>query len=75
MPGSTRGFRGRGLPASTYDGDIHCVTTWSKLGVTFDGVSLDTLLAVAGPLPSAACVLAFCHTGYSWWAAGRGSCP
>ena len=32
------------LPDSTYEGDIHCVTTWSKLGVTFRGVSLDTLL-------------------------------
>ena len=30
------------LPASTYDGDIHCVTTWSKLGMTFAGVSVDT---------------------------------
>jgi DMSO/TMAO reductase YedYZ molybdopterin-dependent catalytic subunit len=32
------------LPASTYQGDIHCVTTWSKLAVTFTGVSVDTLL-------------------------------
>ena len=41
------------LPSSTYVGDIHCVTTWSKLGVTFTGVSVDTLLAVAGPQPTA----------------------
>ena len=32
------------LPPSRYAGDIHCVTTWSKLGMTFDGVSVDTLL-------------------------------
>ena len=25
--------------------DIHCVTHWSKLGTTWEGVSLDTLLA------------------------------
>ena len=25
-------------------GDIHCVTTWSKFGMTFTGVSVDTLL-------------------------------
>jgi len=25
------------LPPSTYNGDIHCVTTWSKLGMTFTG--------------------------------------
>jgi len=55
----------RALPASTYAGDIHCVTTWSKLGVTFDGVSVDTLLEAAGTLPAATHVLAFSHTGYT----------
>src|ERR1700722_13222590 len=53
------------LPRSTYDGDIHCVTTWSKLGVHFSGVSVDTLLDVARPLPSATHVMAFSHTGYT----------
>jgi DMSO/TMAO reductase YedYZ molybdopterin-dependent catalytic subunit len=53
------------LPAATYNGDIHCVTTWSKLGMTFTGVSLDTLLAAAGPLPAATHVLARCETGYT----------
>ena len=37
------------LPPSRYAGDIHCVTTWSKLGMTFDGVSVDTLLDWPGP--------------------------
>jgi DMSO/TMAO reductase YedYZ molybdopterin-dependent catalytic subunit len=55
----------RALPSSTYSGDIHCVTTWSKLGITFVGVSVDTLLAAAGPLPSAAFAMANCHTGYT----------
>src|SRR5262249_54905415 len=32
------------LPKSTYAGDIHCVTTWSKQSVAFGGVSVDTLL-------------------------------
>src|ERR1700749_1688443 len=53
------------LPHSTYDGDIHCVTTWSKLGMTFTGVSVDTLFEIAGPQPSATHVLARCHTGYT----------
>jgi DMSO/TMAO reductase YedYZ molybdopterin-dependent catalytic subunit len=53
------------LPPSTYEGDIHCVTTWSKLGMTWNGVSVDTLLAVAVPLPSATHVLATSHTGYT----------
>jgi DMSO/TMAO reductase YedYZ molybdopterin-dependent catalytic subunit len=53
------------LPPSTYEGDIHCVTTWSKLGMTWTGVSVDTLLAAARPLPSATHVLARSHTGYT----------
>ena len=31
--------------------------------MTFQGVSVDTLLAAAGPLPSATHVLAYSHTG------------
>ncbi|MEV0325692.1 sulfite oxidase-like oxidoreductase [Micromonospora echinospora] len=34
-----------GLPQETPTVDIHCVTRWSKLGTTWQGVSLDTLLA------------------------------
>jgi DMSO/TMAO reductase YedYZ molybdopterin-dependent catalytic subunit len=55
----------RALPRARYEGDIHCVTTWSKFGMTFDGVSVDTLLAAARPLPSASYVVAFSHTGYT----------
>jgi DMSO/TMAO reductase YedYZ molybdopterin-dependent catalytic subunit len=32
------------LPQETFTTDIHCVTKWSKLGTTWTGVSLDTLL-------------------------------
>lgn len=32
------------LPAEEVTVDIHCVTKWSKLGTTWKGVSLDTLL-------------------------------
>ena len=53
------------LPASRYEGDIHCVTTWSKLDTTFSGVSVDDLLEVARPDPSAAYVLAHSVTGYT----------
>ena len=53
------------LPDSTFAGDIHCVTTWSKLGVTFRGVSLDTLLSIARPLPSATHIVASSFTGYT----------
>ena len=53
------------LPKSEFMGDIHCVTTWSKLGVSFRGVSVDTLLEAAQPLPSASYVLASSTTGYT----------
>jgi DMSO/TMAO reductase YedYZ molybdopterin-dependent catalytic subunit len=53
------------LAPSTYQGAIHCVTTWSKFDMTFRGVSVDTLLELAGPRSAATHVLAFCHTGYT----------
>ncbi|HEY6502305.1 MAG TPA: sulfite oxidase-like oxidoreductase [Streptosporangiaceae bacterium] len=53
------------LPPSEFMGDIHCVTTWSKLGVRFRGVSVDTLLAAARPQASARYVLASSTTGYT----------
>lgn len=53
------------LPQSTYQGDIHAGTTWSKLGTRFGGVSLDVLLELADPLAHAAFVLATSSTGYT----------
>src|SRR5260370_25609653 len=35
----------RELPTETITVDIHCVTRWSKLGTSWEGVSLDVLLA------------------------------
>jgi DMSO/TMAO reductase YedYZ molybdopterin-dependent catalytic subunit len=35
----------RELPAERVTADIHCVTRWSKFGTSWEGVSLDTLLA------------------------------
>jgi DMSO/TMAO reductase YedYZ molybdopterin-dependent catalytic subunit len=35
----------RNLPSETVTVDLHCVTRWSKLGTSWEGVSLDTLLA------------------------------
>ena len=53
------------LEQSEYRGDIHCVTTWSKLDTSFGGVSVDLLLAAAGPKPEAAYVMATSTTGYT----------
>jgi DMSO/TMAO reductase YedYZ molybdopterin-dependent catalytic subunit len=53
------------LPAETWEGDIHCVTTWSKLGTSFTGVSLDHLLDAVDVAPSASHVVAWSVSGYT----------
>ena len=53
------------LPASSYSGDIHCVTTWTKLDTEFAGVSVDSLLAAVRPQPEARFVMAHSSTGYT----------
>jgi DMSO/TMAO reductase YedYZ molybdopterin-dependent catalytic subunit len=54
-----------GTDDDTYRGDIHCVTTWSKLDTSFTGISLDTLLEVAQPLPEATFVVEESTTRYT----------
>jgi DMSO/TMAO reductase YedYZ molybdopterin-dependent catalytic subunit len=51
------------LPSEPVTTDIHCVTHWSKLGTSWEGVSLDTLLE--GVETSASFALAECYGGYS----------
>jgi DMSO/TMAO reductase YedYZ molybdopterin-dependent catalytic subunit len=51
------------LPAEDVTVDIHCVTKWSKLGTTWRGVSLDTLLADVDT--AADHVLATSYGGYT----------
>jgi DMSO/TMAO reductase YedYZ molybdopterin-dependent catalytic subunit len=53
----------RSLPSETITKDIHCVTKWSKLDTTWEGVSIDTLLAEIET--DAAYVTAFCDGGYT----------
>jgi DMSO/TMAO reductase YedYZ molybdopterin-dependent catalytic subunit len=53
-----------GTAEDTYRGDIHCVTTWSKLDTSFTGIRLDTLLEVAQPLPEATYVVEESTTRY-----------
>jgi DMSO/TMAO reductase YedYZ molybdopterin-dependent catalytic subunit len=53
------------LTQSEYRGDIHCVTSWSKFDTSFGGVSVDVLLDVAQPLPTATHVVATSTTGYT----------
>ncbi len=53
------------FPETEYRGDIHCVTTWSKLDTWFGGVSLDELFAVARPTAEAQYLFVSCITGYT----------
>jgi len=53
------------LAGSSFEGDIHCVTRWSKLGTSFAGVSVDTLLDSVGVDEAATHVVAFCYGGYT----------
>ncbi len=48
-----------------WEGDIHCVTRWSKFGMRWRGASVRELIERAGPLPSAGHLLAHCHGGYT----------
>jgi DMSO/TMAO reductase YedYZ molybdopterin-dependent catalytic subunit len=51
------------LPSEPVNCDIHCVTKWSKLGTTWEGVSVDTLLENVEH--EATHLLAFCDGGYT----------
>jgi DMSO/TMAO reductase YedYZ molybdopterin-dependent catalytic subunit len=51
------------LPTERVTVDIHCVTRWSKLDTTWQGVSVDTLLSQVSH--QASFVLAHCDGGYT----------
>ena len=51
------------LPTETIQVDIHCVTKWSKLDTSWEGVSIDTLLEDVDT--SATHMLAFSDGGYT----------
>ncbi len=54
------------LPKTTMDTDIHCVTRWSKLGMHWEGVSIDELIRQAGGLTGNAMhLIASCYGGYT----------
>jgi DMSO/TMAO reductase YedYZ molybdopterin-dependent catalytic subunit len=53
----------RALPSESITRDIHCVTKWSKLDTTWEGVSLDLLLSDIDT--AAEYVTAFCDGDYT----------
>jgi len=53
------------LPVTRMTRDIHCVTTWSKLNTSWEGVMIDDLLSDAGIEPPTRFVLVHSADGYS----------
>jgi DMSO/TMAO reductase YedYZ molybdopterin-dependent catalytic subunit len=54
------------LPQTTIKTDLHCVTKWSKLDTTWQGVTFDDLLKAVGLAePPAASIMAHCYGGYT----------
>ena len=48
-----------------WEGDVHCVTRWSKFGMRWRGVSVARLLDRAGVRPDATHLLAHSYGGYT----------
>jgi DMSO/TMAO reductase YedYZ molybdopterin-dependent catalytic subunit len=55
----------KGLPRKTVTADIHCVTRWSKLDTTWEGVAIQTILEMAGVRPEATHVVEHAEQGYT----------
>jgi DMSO/TMAO reductase YedYZ molybdopterin-dependent catalytic subunit len=53
------------LPQVKVYSDIHCVTTWSRLNNTWEGVSTDTIKELASPLSEARFVVVRAWGGYT----------
>ena len=53
------------LPMQALGADMHCVTTWSKLDMTWRGVHIREILALTRPTAAATYVIAHCDGGYT----------
>jgi len=53
------------LPQVKDVSDFHCVTTWSKFDVPWEGVQLSTVIAVARPVAQASHVVTHAYDGYT----------
>src|SRR5256886_9104978 len=52
------------LPSTTLTGDMHCVTTWSRLDNNWEGVAFKDLVALVKPRGDAKHVIAHCDRDY-----------
>ncbi len=53
------------LSQVTLDAEFHCVTQWSKLQNTWEGILFNDLMKLARPKPEAKYVMAHCYGGYT----------
>ena len=49
----------------TVDAEFHCVTQWSRLDNTWEGVAFSELMKRIRPKPAASYVMAHCYGGYT----------
>ena len=54
-----------GLPWSTVEAPFHCVTQWSKLENSWEGLLFTHLADIVRPKPEARFVIAHCYGGYT----------
>jgi len=55
----------KALPRKTVTTDIHCVTRWTKLDTTWEGVPIQEILRLAGVRPAATHVVEHAEQGYT----------
>ncbi len=55
----------RALPQTTIKTDIHCVTGWSKLDTTWEGVAFRDLMELIKPKAEGRFVMVHCYGGYT----------
>jgi DMSO/TMAO reductase YedYZ molybdopterin-dependent catalytic subunit len=55
----------RALPRVDIVTDVHCVTRWSKLGMTWQGVPMSHVLELVRPKPEARFVIAHAEAGFT----------
>jgi len=53
------------LPKLTIDSEFHCVTQWSRLENTWEGVAFTEVMKLLTPKPEATHVMAHCYGGYT----------
>src|SRR6476619_6740345 len=55
----------KAMPRKTVHADIHCVTRWTKLDTTWEGVPIQAILEMAGVRSTATHVVSHAEQGYT----------